>query len=143
MLMNYKKDNDLAELGKKVIESHPELEALQYCRIGYLYADKEKNVKNKTVYADTEKLSDKMKALVPLDFVITFYEPSCRNLTPDRMEILMYHELRHVGYDATDGTCSILPHDLEDFKDIVDKYGTDWIVKRETEKGDKLNEDNN
>ena len=128
--MNFRKDDTLAALGKKVIENHPEFDALRYCRIGYLYADKEKKSKNKTVYADTEKLSDKMKALAPYDFVITFYEPSCRSLTPDRMEILMYHELRHVGYDATEETCSIIPHDLEDFKDIVDKYGTDWILNR-------------
>ena len=128
--MNYKKDDELEALGKKVIENNPVFDALKYCRIGYLYADKEKTSKNKTVYADTEKLSDKMKALAPYDFVITFYEPSCKDLPPEKMEILMYHELRHIGYDAVEGTCTIIPHDLEDFKDIVEKYGVDWIKEK-------------
>lgn len=128
--MTYKTDDTLAALADKVIQSRPELESLQYCRIGYLYADKEKKSKNKTTYADTEKVSDKMKALAPFDFVITFYQPSCKDLPADRMEILMYHELRHIGYDATEGNCWIVPHDLEDFKDIIEKYGTDWITDR-------------
>ena len=34
-------------------------------------------------------------------------------------------ELKHVGFEPG-GTFRIIPHDVEDFVDIIKKYGTDW-----------------
>ena len=49
--------------------------------------------------------------------------------TEDQMRILLFHELLHIGIEFTeDGQekYSIKPHDYEDFKIIIDRYGTDW-----------------
>ena len=62
---------------------------------------------------------------MPFDFVITFYWPNCENMTEEKLEMLMYHELRHVGFG--DGTFTIIPHDVEDFRDVIDRWGLDWI----------------
>lgn len=42
----------------------------------------------------------------------------------EQLEILMWHELKHCGID--DEKPYIVPHDLEDFKEIVDIYGPYW-----------------
>jgi len=120
---------ELKELASKVIASRKGLDgpASPECRIAYLYSDQAKKSSGKKVFADTEKLSDKVKALVPYDFVITFYQPNTAPLTPEKMEILMYHELRHIGF-APDGKCSIVPHDVEDFSDILEDYGMKWVI---------------
>lgn len=55
-------------------------------------------------------------------------------MTEKQLEILLFHELLHIGIEpADDGgeNYSIIPHDMEDFKIVIDKYGTDWSVKND------------
>jgi len=70
-------------------------------------------------------VSEKLKAFIPYDFIITFYWPNCETLSPEKLERLMYHELRHVGF--ADGKMFIVPHDIEDFRSIIDTWGFDWL----------------
>ena len=57
--------------------------------------------------------------------MITVFEPNCVGMTEKQMEILIYHELLHIKIDE-DGNHSVRPHDLEDFRVIIDEYGVDW-----------------
>lgn len=121
-------DGTLKEIAEKVIRRNVEkLGHLNSCRIGYLYADKRKKHGQSLVYADTEKVNDKYKMLTNLDFIITFYEPNCIGISDKATETLMLNELNHVGFDAETGDCKIIPHDLEDFKNIIQEYGVEWI----------------
>ena len=45
-----------------------------------------------------------------------------------QIEILIYHELRHVGVNDSgiEPSFYVVPHDVEDFKDILQKYGFEW-----------------
>lgn len=121
--------DDLRKIADKVISERKDLAgpAMPECRIAYLYSDQEKKSSGRKVYADTEKVGDKAKTLMPFDFIITFYQPNCAALPPEKMELLMYHELRHVGFDL-DGKCRIIPHDVEDFSDILEEHGMRWII---------------
>ena len=95
----------------------------------YLSSDKEKKSKGKTVFGECEKIPDKYKWAIPCDFTITIYEPNVMGFSKEQMEILIFHELLHVGIDyKNDGTeaYSIKPHDIEDFRTIIDRYGLDW-----------------
>ena len=123
----YEINDALAELADSVMESHEDVGHLKKfgCRIAYMMCSSPKKSGSKVVYADTEKVKDKYKAIVPYDFLITFYEPMTAELEAHQMEILMWHELKHVGFDGE--KCKIIPHDTEDFKDIVRKYGVDWV----------------
>ena len=122
------KSDDLERLGKKTMKEFGDLKHLddKQCRIAYQWCDKEKKSNGKLVMADTTIVNDKMKAVTPYDFLITFYQPNCFGLDEERMKRLMYHELCHVGFEAPDNY-SIVPHDLEDFRRVVDKWGTNWI----------------
>ena len=84
----------------------------------------------KTKYADTEKVNEMFKTLMPYDFVITFYQDAAE-LDDKIKEILMYHELKHVGFDPDNLRYYIIPHDIEDFVDVLKKYGYDWITQEE------------
>lgn len=64
----------------------------------------------------------------PYDFLIVIYSQNVHGLTEDQLRILMYHELLHVGMKETKGgpPYFIRPHDMEDFRTIVDCNGLDW-----------------
>lgn len=125
----YKIDDGLKELASKIIAERTDLKKLAdpNCRIAYLRSDKKKTSRGRTVFADTEKVSEKVQALAQYDFIITFYDPACVALSEEKMKVLMTHELKHVGYEPGK-PLSIIPHDVEDFRDIIETYGMDWTV---------------
>ena len=88
----------------------------------------------KVVKAQCEKISDKYKWGIPCDFTITVFEPNCEGMTEEQMKMLIFHELLHVKISYKDDgteTYGINPHDLEDFKLIIDRFGTDWAEVKE------------
>lgn len=127
-MAQYKQDEELKHLGEEVIRKTPKFAKLadKDCRIAYQKSNEQKKSRNMLVYADTEKVKDKLKGFVPYDFIITFYEPNIISLSPEQLEKLMYHELEHVGYKGP-GSYYIVPHDVEDFRDVIDMWGIDWI----------------
>ena len=95
----------------------------------YLESDYAKTSKGKLVFGQCEKIQDKYKWGIPADFTITVFNPNVEKFTDDQIRTLLHHELLHVGIDKkADGSesYSIVDHDIEDFKLILDKYGTDW-----------------
>lgn len=126
----YEISEELEDLARDVIAENNDVCCLANpgVRIVYLYSDKEKFKNGRYVFADTEKINDKVKTLINVDFIITFYSKACESLNGDQMKILMHHELKHVGYDPDSGKCRIIPHDIEDFKDILESHGLDWTV---------------
>lgn len=122
---------EYAEMAAKIIEDEPLLTdiANSHATIVYLGSDNPKTAKGKTVCGEAEKVQDKNKWAIPADFTITVFEPNTVGFTPEQMRILLFHELLHIGIEFTeDGQekYSIRPHDYEDFKIIIDRYGTDW-----------------
>jgi hypothetical protein len=120
-----------AVVGSELISSEEALVdiANSQASIIYLSSEHRKNSKGKVVHAECEKISDKYKWGIPCDFTITVFEPNVEGFTDEQIKILLFHELLHVGIEFNpDGTetYSIKPHDLEDFKLIVDRYGTEW-----------------
>lgn len=123
--------DEYAEMAKKIIEEEPLLTdiANSHATIIYLGSDNPKTAKGKTVCGECEKVQDKNKWAIPADFTITVFEPNTAGFTEEQMRILLFHELLHVGIEFTeDGQekYSIRPHDYEDFKVIIDRYGTEW-----------------
>lgn len=47
-------------------------------------------------------------------------------LTDEQVAMVIYHELLHIGSDGDSKW--IKPHDLNDFKSIIDRFGTGWDV---------------
>lgn len=120
-----------SEIADELIHKEPSLQHIKNSNVTiiYLSSDYAKTSKGKLVFGQCEKVADKYKWGIPADFTITVFEPNAAKFTEDQIRILLHHELLHVGIDKkADGSesYSIVDHDIEDFKLILDKYGTGW-----------------
>lgn len=120
-----------AEIAAELIKTEPALENIRRssASIVYLSSEHKKTSDGKKVCGQCEKVAEKYKWSIPCDFTITVFEPNIEGFTDEQIKILLFHELLHVGIETdSDGkeTYSIKGHDLEDFKLIIDRFGTDW-----------------
>ena len=119
-------------IAQKLIKGHPKLETIRDYkpRIAYAAAQEEKHKGGKTIFGQCRLVSKEYRWLVPYDFIITIYEPNVIDFSEKALEILVYHELRHIGVNDTgrEPHFYIVPHDIEDFEDILREHGIDWQV---------------
>lgn len=129
-MSNYEVSNYLMKIADELMDTNDKFSHLRDygCRIVYLMSDQPKKSAGRSVYADTEKVKDKYKCFSPYDFVITFYQPNCAGLEEEHLKRLMFHELLHIGFDE-DGNCSIIPHDVEDFREVIGNWGMNWLYE--------------
>ena len=120
-----------AEIGLELIETEPSLDDILNSNVQIVYLSSQHKKKNgeKVVFGQCEKVQEKYKWSIPCDFTITVFEPNCEGFTEEQIKILLFHELLHVGIEfKEDGTesYSVKDHDLEDFKEIIERFGTNW-----------------
>lgn len=120
-----------AEIAADLIKTEPLLESIRQSEatIVYLSSDKPMKSKGRPVCGQCEKIDPKYKWAIPADFTITIFEPNVITFSDDQLRILIFHELLHVKIDTEEnGTekYGIYPHDIEEFKAIIDRYGFDW-----------------
>lgn len=125
-LVDYEVADDLRELGEKIISAMPELSIIRDydAKIGYVRSFEAKRDKGRSINADCRKINGTYTAYLPFDFVITFYEPNVYHMSENQKKILMLHELRHIGIGERG--FRIENHDVEDFRDILDRFGIEW-----------------
>ena len=130
-MIEYVKSDFIKSIAEELIEKHPDLAHIKECEpsIAYMEADYKKKKAGGVVYADCEKVKPKMREFMAYDYVITAYMPNCEDLSPNQWKILIYHELLHVGCKRDDDgslVCKIRPHNIEDFHEVVDRFGLYW-----------------
>lgn len=131
----YTKNEEYRRIGFEVIENTKELKHLmnEDVRIEFMASDHKKTSSGKSVLGECFKVQELYKQFCPYDFLIVFYDRNIEGMTEEQLHMLAEHELLHVGVEEkSDGSMRyfIRPHDYDDFKQITDKYGTDW-AKRE------------
>jgi hypothetical protein len=141
MMENRSINEEYSQIAHDLIENEPILNDIKESEVTILYlsSDYEKKSKGKIVCGECEKIPDKYKWSIPADFTITIYEPNVIGFTDEQMKILLLHELLHVGIKFTDNgdeSYFIRPHDIEDFRQIIDKYGLDWDLPEWSEVSD-------
>lgn len=126
----YSASNEYREMAERVIEEHEDLHWLKMAdvRIDFISSTKMKKSKGKFILGECQLVKEIYKVYVPYDFLIIIYEPNVEGLSYEQLEIVMYHELLHVNVKDTDGEpqYDVNPHDIEDFRKVIDKYGLDW-----------------
>lgn len=97
-------------------------------KIAFLESEHELKKAGKLVLGQCEKIAEKYKWAIPYDFTVTLFAPNIERLTDGQIRIVLYHELLHVGveFDGNEEIYSIVPHDIEDFREIIGTYGLDW-----------------
>lgn len=120
-----------SEIAADLIQKEPLLDRIRQSEATFVYlsSDKEKKSKGKLVLGECEKINPKYKWAIPADFTITVFEPNVIGLSEDQIRILLLHELLHVKIEFDDNgeeKYSLNPHDIEDFRILIDRYGLDW-----------------
>lgn len=118
-------------IAQKLINERKELEYIKHSNVQIICLSSDRAKKSGTgfVYGECEKVSPRYRWGIPYDFTITIFEPNVEGLSLEQIEILMFHELLHIGIN---GECySVRKHDLEDFRTIIELYGTDWADKKD------------
>lgn len=116
-----------AEMAKGLIDTEEKLAYLQNAPITIVYLEStlRKRSKGRMTLGQCEKVQEKNKWGIPADFTITIFEPNVRGMSEEQLKIVVFHELLHINDDYL----SVRPHDLEDFKYIIDRFGVDWAEK--------------
>ena len=123
------------EIGMELIEKHPILDevkrflAAERIKLIFLESTKEKKSVRGAVYADCEKIADSKRWAIDADFVITVYKPNVEIFTEAQIKVLLLHELMHIGLEVSEkGELKkyIIPHSVQDFRYILEKYGLNW-----------------
>lgn len=121
--MYYKAESDITNTVDALIEQREELETIRLhdYSIDILMCDKEKKSNGMPVLADIRAIRDMYRVYIPYHYVITIYEPNVMDLTEAQMQVLLLHELMHIGPAHT-----VLNHSVQDFYSILNQFGLLW-----------------
>lgn len=144
--MNEYRENLLyAQIGEKLIGEEEILEHIREndIRIRYLESNKPAGKSKRVILGECRKFSDRNRQMLEAcnikkedipDFVIVIYKERVHGFTNEQLRILIMHELMHIGVkeDSETGVVSyhLVKHDLEDFRAIIEQYGTDWAADK-------------
>ncbi len=85
---------------------------------------------SKTIVAKCIKTAKELEYYSKCDYLIEVSAEVWQQLTDEDKYRIVHHELLHIDPEwdeKTDATnFTLRKHDLQDFKEIVNKYGTDW-----------------
>ena len=121
-------------IAERVIRDHEELHFIKEygCRVAYLESDEGKTKGKKDVLGECIKVQKTYEWICQYDFVIVIYAPNTFMLEDDQLSILLWHELQHIGLneDGEEPSFYVVPHDIEDFSNILELYGLHWAERR-------------
>lgn len=124
---------NLVEIGATLIGTLPELQFLQDTEIGYVWKKKGPIRSGKMIMAEVKKVGAREAFYSELEFVVILYAPHVAMLTNRQLEAAIYHELSHLMWDEENENVRLRGHDLEMFRDEVNRYGL-WTPDLEAAK---------
>jgi len=113
---------DIREMAEQIIEAKEELGHVRDFSVDYLWNDVEVKTKKGPVLARCYKPTGLERYYCDHDFVVVVYEPNVIDMSEAHLQVIIYHELLHIGEDG-----KLKDHDINDFRKIIEKYGYDWI----------------
>lgn len=120
-------DNVLEIAHNIIVEHHP---LLLNFNIGFIFRSEVGTAGGKIVLVQALKVSAKLAPVLDLDALIGIAEDVWYSLKPESKRALIDHELCHLSV-SPDGSLSIRGHDIEEFNEIIERYGfwnTDLIA---------------
>lgn len=107
------------DMASGIIEAHHP--HLLDARVGFIFRSEAESSAGKEVWGKAQKVSDKLKVYLDFDFLIWIARDAWASLSINQKQALLDHELCHCLYK--EGAASMRPHDIEEFTQIVDRYG--------------------
>ena len=125
-------NEEYAKIGQELIDTEDCLFDLRNSQatIIYLSSDLAKTDKGRIVLGQCERVADKYKWSIPADFTITLFQPNVIDKSDEAIRRIILHELLHcgiaVGKEDKEESYYVRGHDFEDFKVLIDRWGTDY-----------------
>lgn len=146
--MDYKDAPEVREIAQELIEEHHS--RLANTRIAFAFTDKAGKKNGKTVLGKASIESGKsvwFAAGAPAQYVggkfflIAIPHLEWTLLDEDQRRALVDHELCHLGRDPETGEPMLLPHDIEEFGEVVQRHGL-WLddIRRFVEAANAANQ---
>lgn len=144
-MSEYKENVFYTEIGRHLIENEEIFRHIKEhdIKIRYLESNKPAGKSKRVILGECRKFSDRNRQILEAcnirkedipDFVIVIYKERIHGFTNEQLRILIMHELMHIGVkeDSETGVVSyhIVKHDLEDFRTIIEQFGTDWAADK-------------
>lgn len=98
--------------------------------IAYLWREELQGKPGRLTLGKAKLATGLIKHFSKMDFVIEFNWTEWQNITERQKVALVDHELMHCALDLESGKSIIVPHDVEEFGAIVDRWG---LWKRDLE----------
>ena len=128
--MDYELSETYKQIAEAVIDAVPALHWIRSAgvRISYERSFVDKKSAGRDVLGECKKVKPEWQLYCPYDFRIIIYKNNITGLSENQIKILLWHELQHIGISEKDGELEykIVPHDVEDFHSILDRFGTRW-----------------
>lgn len=123
-------NKEYAEIGQRLINTLSELNDIKDVSIVYLSSEQQKKRNGKIIYGQCVKVANNYKWCCPADFMVIIYDQNIAGFNDKQIETLIRHELHHIGVRQTTKGESyyIVPHDVEEFEEILKDCGYDWSV---------------
>jgi hypothetical protein len=110
------------DLAQELIEEYHE--HLLSAKIGFIFRDFAELQNGKRILGKASKISAKDKVYSELDFLIWLASDYWLvEANEQQRRALLDHELCHCMFDEETGTWKLRPHDFEEFREIVKRYG--------------------
>lgn len=116
-----KAPQSVLNLAQELIEQYHE--HLLDARIGFVFRETGQVTGGRLTVGQASKVSAKEKVYSNLDFIIWLAADFWRYSKAERCRALLDHELCHCQLDPNTDEWKIRPHDFEEFKEIIDRYG--------------------
>lgn len=111
---------EIADIGRKLIKTYDEeFHQINFADIGYFW--KKKGGKNKL--GQCQKPTGLLKHFSEMDFIVWLAADHCQFNNYYQITALVFHELKHAGYNPENGEYEIKTHDFEGFNSEVEIFG--------------------
>ena len=123
-------NDEYTAIAEEIIKEPDFDEIRDFASFVVLSSEEEKTKNKQVVYGECKLVQKLYKLFCPYDFLIIIYDVNAASFSPEQMRILIEHELRHMGYDleGNEPKPYIVPHDVEEFDKIIEKWGLHWEV---------------
>ena len=128
---NFRRSPAWEEMAAELIENDELLviqNAMQVKVVCVLSETMKKDARKLPIYAEAEKIPPKYKWATDADAMITIYENNMTTFNEKKKQIALLRELLKITVDEDTGDRKVIigDYDLQDFRCIVDRYGTNW-----------------
>ena len=129
--MIFRQAPELREIAKQIQENWAvkwKLFHIDLNRVGFLY---ESSCEETKYAGECRQVGQPWKGLledagIDWDYVIEVYGFHAEGKSREWLQILLYHEMRHIGFDG-----KLVKHNIEDFRDVLLEFGLDWHADKE------------